>query len=67
MNVPALIAVFLLAAALLAIFGGLYMVAYRASKRGELDPGGLTILRWALVGHIVLYVLLAVTAFLTTG
>jgi len=67
MNVPALIAVVILAIALLAISGSLYMVASRAHRKGELDASGLMILRWGIVGHIVLYLLLAITAFLTTG
>jgi len=64
-NVQALLAIFIFAGALLAIFGALYVGAVRAYRRGELDIEGIRILRWALLGHIAIYVLLAVTAFLT--
>ena len=65
MNTPALFAVIILSGALLAVFGSLYLVASRSQKRGELDASGLRILRWALLGHVVLNILLALTAFLT--
>lgn len=61
MNTSALIAVVILATALLLIFGSLYRGAVRS---GEVDSGGLRILRWALLGQITLYILLAMTAFL---
>lgn len=62
---PALLTVLVLSGALLAIFGALYLSASRSQKRGELDAEGLRILRWALLGHLILNVLLALTAFLT--
>ncbi len=65
MNAFALAAVLILATALLAIFGSLYMVAWRSYKRGELGMDGIRILRWALLGQVVLYALLGITAFLT--
>ena len=65
MNTIALAAVLILAAALLAIFGSLYMVAWRSYKRGEVGIEGIRTLRWALLGQVVLYVLLGITAFLT--
>lgn len=65
MNVSALIAVIVLAGALLAIFGSLYRSASHSHARGEMDIQGIKILRWALLGHITLYALLAITAFLT--
>ena len=65
MNVGALVAVVVFAGALLAIFGALYREASRSHARGEMGIDGLRILRWALLGHVALYVLLAVTAFLT--
>ena len=65
MNDSALIAVGVLAGALLSIFGALYIVALRSHRRGEMDIEGIRILRWALMGHITLYILLAITAFLT--
>ena len=65
MNVGALVAVVVFAGALLAIFGALYREASRSHARGEMGIDGVRILRWALLGHVALYVLLAVTAFLT--
>jgi len=65
LNVAALIAVAVFAAALLSIFGALYLGASRSHSRGEMDIEGIKILRWALMGYVVLYVLLAITAFLT--
>ena len=65
MNVSALIAVFVFAAALLSIFGALYVGASRSHARGEMGIEGIRMLRWALLGHITLYILLAITAFLT--
>jgi hypothetical protein len=65
MNTAALVAVVLFAGAFLAIFGALYVGAVRSYQRGELDFEGIRILRWALLGQVVIYVLLAITAFLT--
>ena len=65
MNASALVAVVIFAGALLMIFGALYAGALRSYKRGELDVTGMRLLRWALLGHIAIYFLLAVTAFLT--
>lgn len=65
MNLSALIAVIVFAGALLVIFGVLYIGASRSHARGELGIEGLRMLRWALLGHVTLYVLLAITAFLT--
>ena len=65
MNVTALLAVLVFAAALLAIFGTLYVGAVRAHERGELNGDGVRILRWAIAGQLVIYALLAITAFLT--
>ncbi len=64
MNVEALIAVILFAVAMLAIFGALYLGAVRAYQRGELAFEGIRILRWAVLGQLVIYVLLAITTFL---
>jgi hypothetical protein len=50
---------------MLAIGGALHVGAARSYGRGELDFEGTRILRWALLGLISIYVLLAVTAFLT--
>jgi hypothetical protein len=65
LNVGALIAVAVFAGVLLAIFGALYVSASRSHARGELGTDGLRILRWAFLGHLTLYALLAVTAFIT--
>jgi hypothetical protein len=65
MNAAALFAVLLFASALLLIFGSLYMGALASHRRGELGADGLRLLRLALLGHLTLYALLAVTAFLT--
>lgn len=65
MNVAALVAVILFAGTMLAIFGALYIGAVRSCERGELAFEGVRILRWALAGQLFIYVLLAITAFLT--
>ena len=65
MNVQALVAVIVFGGALLAIFAVLYREALRAYHQGLLDFDGIRLLRWALLGQIVIYLLLAVTAFLT--
>jgi len=65
LNISALVAVVAFAGALLAIFGALYREASRSHARGEMGMDGIRILRWALLGYLALYVLLAVTAFLT--
>ena len=61
----ALVAILAFAGALLAIFGALYWEALRSYTRGEMGKDGIRVLRWALLGYLVLYALLAVTAFLT--
>ena len=65
MDVGALVAVILFAIALLAIFGALYVGAARSCARGDLDMQGLKMLQWALLGHIAIYILLALTTLLT--
>ncbi len=65
MNVAALVAVILFAGTMLAIFGALYIGAVRSYERGELAFEGVRILRWALAGQLFIYLLLAITAFLT--
>lgn len=64
MNVSALIAVLVFAAVLLSIFGALYLGAWRSYERGELAFDGIRLLRWAMLGHVVLYAILAATALL---
>ena len=63
MNGAALVAIIVLAAAFLAIFGSLYLSAVRSQRRGELDATAVRILRWAVLGQLCIYVVLAVTAF----
>ncbi|HEX5451666.1 MAG TPA: hypothetical protein VFW86_04690 [Candidatus Limnocylindrales bacterium] len=65
MNGQALLAVVVFGGALLVIFGFLYREAVRNYRRGELDMDGIRLLRWALLGQLVIYLLLAATAFLT--
>jgi hypothetical protein len=62
-NGAALVAIIVLAAAFLAIFGSLYLSAVRSQRRGELDATAVRILRWAVLGQLCIYVVLAVTAF----
>ncbi|MDG6998166.1 MAG: hypothetical protein JRN15_03530 [Nitrososphaerota archaeon] len=64
MNPSALIAVVVFAAAFLCIFGWLYWDAFKSNKRGEMASEGLVILRWALLGVLVIYALLGLTAIL---
>ncbi len=65
MNFSALAAVFAFAGVLLFVFGLLYRGAAKSRARGELDPEGMRILRWALLGHLTIFAILATTAFLT--
>jgi hypothetical protein len=65
MNLSALIAIVVFAGALLFVFGLLYRLALRSYTRGELGPEGIQILRWALVGQLAIFAVLAITAFLT--
>jgi hypothetical protein len=65
MNLGALIAVVLFAGVLLFVFGILYIGASNSKARGELDAEGIRILRWALLGHLTIFAILGVTAFLT--
>ena len=66
LNVSALIAVAVFAVALLSIFGApVHRSGKKPCARGEIDIEGIRIFRWAILGYITLYVLLAITAFLT--
>ncbi len=65
MNLGALAAIAAFAGALLAVFGILYRMAAASRRRGELDEEGMRILRWALLGQLVIFAILAITAFLT--
>jgi hypothetical protein len=62
-NGTALVAIIVLAAAFLAIFGSLYLSAVRSQLRDELDATAVRILRWAVLGQLCIYVVLALTAF----
>ena len=64
MNVAALAAVAVFAGVLLAVVGAIYAGAVRSHRRGELDASGIRMLRWALLGHLVLDALLALAAIL---
>ena len=64
MNVAALIAVGVFTAVLLSIFGALYVGAVKSHRRGEMGIEGVRLLRWAVLGQVALYAILAVTAFL---
>ena len=64
MNAAALLAVLAFAGLMLVIFGGLYLGAVRSYRRGELAFEGIKLLRWALLGQLAIYLLLAATAFL---
>lgn len=64
MNTSALIAVLVFAVAFLGIFGWLYSDASKSHSRGEMSFEGIVILRWALLGVLVIYALLGLTAIL---
>lgn len=64
MNVAALIAVGVFTVVLLSIFGALYISAAKSHKRGEMGVEGVRLLRWAVLGQLALYAILAVTALL---
>lgn len=65
MNTEALVATLVLAGALVAVFGWLYMLAAKSHARGELGYEGMLLLRWALAGQLAIFVVLGITAFLT--
>lgn len=63
MNVGALTAVGIFAAAFMSIFGFLYLGASASHKRGELGWDGVRLLRWAAAGHLTIFALLALASF----
>ncbi|MDG6954130.1 MAG: hypothetical protein JRN16_05045 [Nitrososphaerota archaeon] len=65
MNASALLAIVAFAGALLLVFGYLYRIAAKSHAKGELADEGIRILRWALLGQLVIFLILAITAFLT--
>jgi hypothetical protein len=62
LNTSALIAVIVFAAVFLSIVGALYLGAVKSHARGEMGRDGIVILRWAILGSLVIYALLALTA-----
>ncbi len=64
MNVYAILSVSLFAAVFLGIYGTIYQNALSSYRRGELDWRGVRILRLGLYGHLTIFAILAVTAFL---
>jgi hypothetical protein len=58
-------AVLAFAGVLLVVFGFLYLGAARSRACGELSSEGILLLRWALAGHLTIFLVLAITAFLT--
>jgi len=64
MVISALIAVAVFAAAFLSIYMGIYAGASRSYHRGELDRRGIQILRLGLLGHIAIFILVGITAFI---
>jgi hypothetical protein len=47
------------------VFGLLYRLALKSYAKGELGPEGIGILRWALIGQLAIFAVLALTAFFT--
>ncbi|PSN85106.1 hypothetical protein B9Q03_12545 [Candidatus Marsarchaeota G2 archaeon OSP_D] len=64
MNVYTILAVALFAAVFLGVYGAIYLDAISSYKRGDLDWRGIRILRLGLYGHLTIFAILAVTAFL---
>ncbi|GEM_PF-1587063 len=64
MNVGALAATLVFFALLSIVYIALFVSARRSVVRGEMKPGGPRLLGWAFVGSSILFVLLALTAFL---
>ncbi|MBX8632421.1 MAG: hypothetical protein KIY12_08400 [Thermoplasmata archaeon] len=64
MIISALIATLLFAVAFLSIYLSIYSGAVKSYHRGDLDGKGIRILRLGIVGHIVIFALIALTAFL---
>jgi hypothetical protein len=65
LNTSALVAIAVFAGALLSVFGLLYRMASGSYARGELAYDGIRLLRWALLGQLAIFAILALTAFLT--
>ena len=64
MNVQALASVAAFGSVLVLILVYLYVGAVGAHRRGELGADGVRVLRWAILGQLVIYGILAITAFI---
>lgn len=64
MNPQALAAVAAFGGVLLLILLVLYRGALRAHQRGELGADGIRVLRWAILGQLAIYGILALTALI---
>ncbi|MEM0287790.1 MAG: hypothetical protein QXG05_06465 [Nitrososphaerota archaeon] len=64
MNLGALFAILIFFLVLLGIFGAIYFSASKAIRHGEMPKDGLHVLKLAFLGHIVIFLLLIITAFL---
>lgn len=64
MNVGALAATLVFFALISIVYTALFVSARRSVVRGEMKSGGSRLLGWAFVGTTVLFLLLALTAFL---
>jgi hypothetical protein len=65
LNTYALLSVLFFAVAFLGVYLSVYYNAFKSYKRGELEERGVRILRLGLYGHLVIFAILGVTAFLT--
>jgi hypothetical protein len=65
MNLGAFIAILVFFSVLIGMFGAVYHSASKSEKKGELSSEGTRILRLAFLGHVTVFILLMLTAFLT--
>gem|GEM_PF-1103735 len=65
LNLGAFIAILVFFAVLIGVFGAVYYSASKSEKRGELSSEGTRILKLAFLGHVTVFILLLLTAFLT--
>ncbi len=63
MNLQALLAVLFFGGVLTVILLVIYRGAMQSHKRGELGSDGIRVLRWAILGQLAIYGILAITAF----
>ncbi len=64
MNPAALLAVLVFAGAFISIYGSIFFGAWKSYKKGELDPKGIRLLKLGFLGHLAVFGVLAITAFL---